>query len=205
MRMSINLLLSFALCLPLSGCISLGEAPEVRVFSPEVRIAPAGDWPRTSMALVVMKPLSGDALDTRRIVVRPTPDTMNVYAQSSWAEPMPAMLQNLLVRAFEDSGKLASVARQTDGLRSDTALLLDVRHFESVYADGAKIPEVVIEIHAKLLAHPSAKPITARTFRVQVKSEGKEVRAVVDAFETAMGDIGAQIVGWTLSSGNPAK
>jgi cholesterol transport system auxiliary component len=190
-----------SLCiLLLCSCISLGDSTEMKVYSPNARIEADGSWPSASTSLVVIKPLASNAIDTRRIVVRPSPDTMNVYAEASWSEPVPSLIQNAVVHGFEDSGKIRSVGRQTDGLRSDLALLMDVRHFESAYAIDAKTPDVLIEIHAKLLEHPSAKVRASKTFRVSVPAADKQVPAVVNAFEQAMKKINAEIIGWTLSN-----
>jgi cholesterol transport system auxiliary component len=111
------------------------------------------------------------------------------------------MLQTALVPAFEDSGKLSSVGRQSAGLHGDLALLLDLRRFESAYDDPARPPSVVIEVQAKLLANSGNRVLATKNFQVVVPARDKEIPQVVDAFRGAMADLAGQMVGWTLANG----
>jgi len=187
------------LVLLLSGCLSLGGGNAV-IYSPQAKVAAHADWPAVAWSLVIDKPLASDALDSSSIAVRPAPGELQAYADAQWSDPAPDMLQTTLVQAFEDSGKIASVGRQSTGLHGDFALLLDLRRFESVYDDPARPPSAVIEVQAKLLANGN-RVVATRNFQVAVPARSKEVPQVVDAFRSAMIDLTEQIVGWTLSTG----
>ena len=186
--------------LPLAGCLSLGDTPSITVYAPQVSVPAQTTWPSVSWPLVVMKPSASDALDSPRIAVRPQPGTLQVYKGAVWSDPVPDMLQTAVVRAFEDSGKITAVGRQGSGMRGDFALMLDLRRFEADY-DGAAVPSAVIEVQAKLLGHPSSRVLAARTFRVAVPAADKEVPAVVAAFEGGMEQMLAEMVAWTLTTG----
>ena len=194
-------LVSLALCIVLGACLSLGKKPEQTVYSPQVAISAGADWPSVDWPLLVMRPLASDALDTARIVVRPQPGTLQVYQGAAWSDPAPDLLQAALVGAFEDSGKIVAVGRQGSGLRGDFSLLLDMRQFEAVYENGAASPAAVIQLQAKLLGKPGNRVLAAKTFRVAVPASGKDVPAVVAAFDSALNQSIAQIVGWTLATG----
>lgn len=194
-------LISLALCIVLGACLSLGKKPEQTVYSPQVAISTGADWPSVDWPLLVMRPLASDALDTARIVVRPQPGTLQVYQGAAWSDPAPDLLQAALVGAFEDSGKIVAVGRQGSGLRGDFSLLLDMRQFEAVYESGAPSPAAVIQLQAKLLGKPGNRVLAAKTFRVAVPANSKDVPAVVAAFDSALNQSIAQIVGWTLVTG----
>lgn len=194
-------LIASVLLLALTGCLSLGGDSKVVVYSPQVKIEAKPEWPSVAWQLVINKPLASEALDSSGIAVRPAPGELQVYADAQWADTAPDMLQTVLVQGFEDSGKIASVGRQGAGLHGDFLLLLDMRQFESVYADPSRPPSAVIEMQAKLLAIPSSRVLAARTFRVSVPARDKEVPQVVDAFQGAMTDLVGQVVGWTLANG----
>jgi len=185
----------------MTGCLSLGGGSPTVIYSPQVKIDAKPEWPSVKWPLVVDRPLAGEALDSSNIAVRPAPGLLQVYAGAQWSDTAPDMLQTALVRSFEDSGKIASVGRQSTGLHGDFALLLDMRQFESVYDDPAKPPSAVIEVQAKLLSNANNRVLAAKTFRVSVAARDKEVPQVVDAFQGAMTDLVGQVVGWTLVTG----
>ena len=81
------------------------------------------------------------------------------------------------------------------------ATLLDIRQFESVYATGARKPDALIQIHAKVLEYPSNRVIAAKTFAVEAPSASKEIPDVVLAFESGLNSAIADIAAWTLANG----
>lgn len=190
-----------ALPLALAGCLSLGDTPNVVVHSPRLAVPAQDSWPAVNWPLVVIKPLTSDALDSTRIAVRPLPGTLQVYKGAVWSDPVPDLLQTHLVRAFEDSGRIVAVGRQASGVRGDFALLLDIRQFEAVYADPAQAPAASIEVQAKLMANPSSRVLASRTFRIAVPAADEKMPAVMAAFDSAMTQVIAEIVGWTLVTG----
>lgn len=189
------------LALALAGCLSVGDSPNITVYSPQVRPLVAADAPNVPWSLVVMAPQSSDALDSVRIAVRPQPGTLQVYRGAAFSDPVPDMLQRLLVEGFEDSGRIGAVGRQASGVRGDFALYLDIRHFEAVYADRSQPPAVVLEVHAKLMGNPSSRVLASRTFRIERAAAGEEVPELMPAFESALGEMVGEVVGWTLASG----
>ena len=153
-----------------------------------------------SWQLQVPRPHGDELVDSPRIVVRPLPGELQVYKGAIWAQPAPDMLQDTVLRAFEDSGKIAGVARRGSGIAGEYELLLDLRRFESDYAGGAN-PSAVIEVGAKLVASSSNSVIASRTFRHAGPSASADISAVTHAFDQSLGAITSEIVGWTLVEG----
>ncbi len=197
--------IAMAIASLLSAC-SFGDSKTVTLYSPQLHVEARPDWPTASWSLVVTKPLASDALDSVRIAVRVQPNTLQVYQGAVWSDPAPDLVQSALVQAFEDSGKLASVGRPSSGIHGDVILVMELRRFEAVYDQPKQPPKVVIELQAKLLGGPGAKVIATRSFRAEVAASSEKVPAVVAAFEAALSQSTAEVVGWTLATGQgPAK
>jgi cholesterol transport system auxiliary component len=140
-------------------------------------------------------------LDSNRIAVRPEPNVLQVYKGANWSESLPDLVQANLVQALENSGRIKSVSRQNSGVPAEVAMLVDIRQFESVYAPDAKIPDAVIQMHVKVLEYPSNRVIAAQTFSVIAPSASKDIPDVVQAFESGLNSLSADIISFTLTNG----
>jgi len=197
-----RLLLALCLALPLTACISLIDQPApIDVYALRGQALDATALPSVPWSLTVIRPSSTAFLDSNRIAVRPEPNVLQVYKGATWSDSLPDLVQAGVVQAFENSGKIKSVSRQNSGVPAEVALLLDIRQFESIYADGVKVPSAAIQIHAKVLEYPSNRVIAAKTFVVNVPSTSKEIPDVVLAFESGLNTAIADIAGWTLANG----
>ncbi len=190
--------------LSLTACLSLIKDPDpITTYSLRHPFAPEQTAGQVGWALTVIRPNSSALLDSNRLAVRPQPNVLQVYKGANWSEAMPDMVQTHIVEAFENSGRIKTVSRQNSGVPADVALLIDIRRFESVYADGAKIPDAVISLHAKLLEYPSNRVIAVQNFSAQVPAASKEVPAVVQAIEQGLNQTTSEMVSWALANGHP--
>ena len=184
----------------IAACGILPKKQPLALYAPEGRVTVDPGWPTVSWQLQVPRPHADELVDSPRIVVRPMPGELQVYKGAVWAQPAPDLLQDTLLRAFEDSGKIAGVARRGAGITGEYELLLDLRRFESDYAGGAS-PSAVIEMGAKLVATGSNSVVANRTFRQTSASPSADITAVAGAFDQSLAAISSEIVGWTLVEG----
>ena len=191
------------LALALAGCSLLGggEREPVTIYAPDPRVtvdasAPAVDW-----QLAMAAPQAARIVDSVRIAVRPTPGELEVYRGASWAKPPPDMLQDALLRALEDSGRIPAVARQGSGIAADYKLVLDVRRFEADYA-GSAVPSAVIEFNAKLIHSGDQLIVAAHTFRHAEPASGTAVGLVADAFSRGLERVTGELAHWVLRTGD---
>src|SRR5207342_3237644 len=106
----------------------------ISVYEPSAPSASSqGEWPQANWSLLVPKPAASQLLDNDRIVVRPDSGEITVYKGAAWPETAPEMVQSAVLRRFEDSGRILSVARPGVGVRGDYQLQMDLRTFESKY------------------------------------------------------------------------
>src|SRR3546814_13036313 len=87
--------------------------------------------------------------DSLRIAVRPTPGEIQVYKGANWSKPPTQMLEDAVLRALEDSGRISAVARQGSGINGNYQPVLDLRRFESAHASAA-IPTATYRATATL-------------------------------------------------------
>ena len=201
MKPHLRALLALALIVPIAGCNSLlgpKETPTIYAPTPRVQADPA--WPKVDWLLASERPSAARILDAARIAVRPTPGELQVYKGALWASAPGEMLEDGVLRALEDSGKIPAVARQGSGIGADYRLVMDIRHFEADYA-GAATPSALVEVNAKLLHTIDQSVIGTRTIRQTVPADGTEVARVADAFGRALQATSREIAGWVLETG----
>lgn len=191
------------LCLlVLAGCSVLagGDRQSVTIYAPQVRVQADPAWPQVDWQLVLAKPSAARLVDSPRINVRPSPGELEVYRGATWSQPATDMLEDTLLRGFEDSGRIAAVARIATGIRSDYKLTTDLRRFEADYR-GGDTPAATIELNAKLIHSVDQRVVAARTFVVAEPAASADIPTVARAFETALDKVSTDLISWTLLSG----
>ena len=191
-----------ALLVLLSGCSLLGKPKDpVTIYSLDPRVQAEPSWPTVPWQLSMTPPSASRMDDSARITVRPSPNEVEVYKGASWAKRPSEMLGDAVLRALEDSGRIAAVARQGSGISGEYKLVLDIRRFESDYA-GRAVPAATIEVNAKLLHGQDPQVALSRTFLQSQPAAGVAVPEVVAAFDRAMTAVTADIAGWVLVEGD---
>jgi len=184
-----------------SGIIGPGPAPQLYVLHPALgSVSGAKD---ATWQLAVAQPSAPESLDTERIALELTPETMEYYANSAWQDRAPVIVQRALLEGFENSGKIAAVARDTQGIRADYLLQTDLRSFEARYKAPDTAPDVVIDIAVKLLRTSDRNIVAALQSRHTAPAAANSLPAVVAAFDTALGGAVDEIVIWTLKAPPP--
>lgn len=188
-----------ALLLGLAACSTLNPtAPHLYTLTPRANVAagPKADW-----QLLVETPAAAAGIDTPRIALARTPTSLDYFADVSWADRAPNMVQGLIVQTFEDSGRIVSVGRDTVGLRSDYVLKSELRDFQAEYATpGAAMPDRVhVRLSAKLVAMPRRTIEAGETFEASAPVRGRSFTDVIAAFDQALGQVTGELVGWSLS------
>lgn len=185
-----------------AGCSSFlgGSKTPTTIYAPVTRAQASPDWPTVRWSLALGRSYGGRGADGLRIAVRPTPNELQVYKGAQWSRPPSEMLEEGILQTLEDSGRIATVARQGSGIGADYRLLLDVRRFESDYA-GNSVPSATIEVTAKLLHVKTQQLAGSRTFLQTQPAAGTAVPDVVAAFEQALTATSREIAGWTLVTG----
>lgn len=195
---------AIAMAVLLSGCTILGPKSSGRatIYAPDPRVQPDPSWPTVDWQLSLSRATASQMTDSLRIAVRPSPNELQVYQGASWAKTPTTMVEDAILRALEDSGRIPAVARQGAGIGADYKLVLDLRRFEADYTAGTAMPVAAIEVNAKLLHAPDQAVVAARTFLQAPPTTSTAVPDVVVAFEHGLETLAAEIAGWVLASGD---
>lgn len=187
----------------LAGCVALGPKSNGRatLYAPDPRVQPDPSWPTVDWQLSLSRATASQMTDSLRIAVRPSPNELQVYQGASWAKAPTEMVEDAILRALEDSGRIPAVTRQGAGIGADYKLVLDLRRFEADYTAGSATPLATIELNAKLLHAPDQAVVAARTFLQAPPTASTAVPDVVVAFEQSLETLTADLAGWVLASG----
>jgi cholesterol transport system auxiliary component len=114
------------------------------------------------------------------------------------------VVQGTLIEAFEASGRMQSVGRDTEGLKSDYLLVTDIRDFQARYAAPDTPPTAVVRIVAKLIAARTRTIVMSTDARGEVAASQNNVASVIAAFNQALTTVQQKIVQAALNAPSPA-
>lgn len=185
----------------LGSCSLLFPTPAPKLY----RLAPQIDHPpyrkRASGQLVVSTPVALEGLDTERIALTRDRTTLDYFAGASWTDRAPVLLQGLMINAFEDSGQVTAVGRESSDISADYRLMTVLRDFQARYSGtGGSLPVVVVSMDAQLVRMTDRQVVGHLHAAREAPAVHNDVDSIVEAFDTAVSSVIAQIVGWTLQS-----
>lgn len=146
--------------------------------------------------ILIPEPTALKALDSEKIVIRPSPSAIEYLADSQWSDRLPNIVQDKLVQAYENSGRIGGVGRPGDGLAIDYKILTAIRAFE-IEADAGE--QAVVEISAKVLNDRNGVVVASQVFRSTAPVTGSGNAAYVQSLDRAFEAVVQDLVDWTLS------
>ena len=177
-----------------SGCSVFGAAPQNDTYELSSIERVRGPYSRRRQ-IVVTDPAALKSLDGTHIVVRTSPSSIQYLAKSQWNDNLPAIVQEKLIEAFEDSGRLGGVAKPGDGLAVDYLVSPSIRAFE-VTTGGADT--AVVEISVRIVNHRNGVVRAQKVFRAAAPVSGTGNEAFISGLDRAHGEVIRDIVAWTL-------
>jgi len=185
--LKIGLILSAGLLIAACG----GSAPET--FDLSAATVPEAHRLRAQVA--IREPVTSLDLDSQRILVRTSPETVAYLTGAQWSDRLPTLIQTRLVQTFQNAHLLDSVGRAGAGFSSNFSLELDVRAFEL----DAKRVQGVVDIAAKIVDDRGGRIVASRIFRMEVPSAGTSGVQASVALNTALSAVMTQIVAFTVA------
>jgi cholesterol transport system auxiliary component len=183
----------------LSGCGNLlapsGDPAKLYMLHAPAQVttnAPQARW-----QLLIAAPDAPLDLNNARIAVAPTPDRIDYYANVSWSDRPPAVLQELLLQSFDRSGRIGAVQRQSGGLKADFILTCDIQDFQ---VESSPEPVAHISLTARLVRTRDRAIVASKKFEASTPAGGNFDGAIA-AFDAGLQTVLPQMVDWTLSQG----
>lgn len=179
-------LLAVAVALLCSACTgSLFDSDVPVPMSYVIAPAPPGsitDAPKTQADVSIGRPDFAPGLDTDRIAVLKGRQ-LDYYRGARWGGRTVEVVQSMLVSSLNDQGLFRSVTAEQARVASDYMLDVEVRHFESDYANGR--PEAHVTIIGRLIRVVDRKLVTTVSSEARVAATAERMAAVTQAFEAA--------------------
>jgi len=197
-----HLLMAGGAAFLLAGCAGGSKPIQIYVLKPDLarNNSPGPPGAKVTWDLAVATPYAIASLNLERIALTRSASTLDYFADAAWTDRLPVLLQNSLIESFEASGRIASVSRDTAGLKTDFVLETEVRDFAAHYEAAVTAPDVVVAITAKLVALPERTIVGTLDSQQHAQADANNVPAIVAAFNAALGASLKQIVAWTLTA-----
>ncbi|UEM19554.1 ABC-type transport auxiliary lipoprotein family protein [Skermanella mucosa] len=185
----------------LAGCSLPGFAPPPKLYTLTPKNTFSEGLPVVRSQILIEPPVAAAGIDTGRIALSRAPTSLDYYADVSWTDRAPAMVQTLMVESFENSGKVISVGRDTIGLRSDIILKSELREFQAEYDPAVENapPRIHVRINAKLVAMPRRSIEASKTFESFEPARGLGFEDIIAAYDEALGKVLRRLVEWSLA------
>lgn len=187
--------------LVLGGCQLPGRSPPPREF----RMTPKttfGELPHVDWVLAVDRPSIDRSIDTNRIALMSGME-VEFYADATWVDRPPAMIQPLIIQSFRSSGAIDVVIDRRSEVRPDFLLRTDINAFQAMQPASGPV-EARVVIAAKLIAMPRRDVVGTTGIGRTVAASGGDLPAIVAAFDEALGKVLKRLVEWTLETGAAA-
>lgn len=163
-RRGARAILLLGAALLLAGCAL--TTPE-----PPATLSLIDQWPadvphaqRAASTLLVRAPQARPAYDTTRMAYSLRPHHIAYYGRNEWAETPPQMLQPLLVRTLESTGRFQAVLAPAHAGPYTHALEVELTELLQDY--GVQPPLLRLVVHARL-TDGTERPLASREFALQ--------------------------------------
>jgi cholesterol transport system auxiliary component len=190
--------------LVITGCSNLvGPPPASKLYVLQPVLPRDLPGAKVNWALSIQMPEASGGLDSDRIAILMPPSGMDYYADAAWADHLPILVQSAMLEAFESSGRIDAVARDSDVARADYVLSTDLRDFEARLDQAQGAPLAVVRIGARLVKARSREIAGYTSAYREVRASVNSVEAVVEVLNTAFGGVLADVVTWALDRPKP--
>jgi cholesterol transport system auxiliary component len=189
------------LALGLAGCGGLlTDAPSRALYRVNPQFRFAAGLPQVRAQLLVAVPTAPAALDTARIALSRSPESLNYFADAEWTDRAPFLVQAALVAGFEKSTALPAVGPESAGLRADFVLDTAIANFEAIYDSPNGPPRILVRLNAKLVRMPDRKIVGQVSASREATAAANAVPDIVRAFEAALGGAVEELVTRTIGN-----
>lgn len=187
----------------LGACGLIGKAP-VQGF--ELRPAPHVQAARAlNMELIIERPESSGALNTDGVMMRPSHIEAAYLPNAQWTAEAPAMLQTLLVRAFQQTGGYSYVGRKPLGLGGDFAVLSELIDLqgELVETPEGAIVQARVALRISIVRESDARIVGTKLFATTTPATDDSATAIALALDAAMQNLLPDLTKWVLTTTGP--
>ncbi len=159
----------------------------------------AADQSTRTRDLIVELPGTGGALDTDRIMIRPTPLAAQYLPGVRWSDTTPVMLQTLMLRSLENTQGLRYIGRRPISSEGDVALISELTNFEAEQT-GQDTARITLRLIARLVREDDAEILATRIFTAGADTPSTETDALLQGFDRAANILLNDLTRWTMGT-----
>ncbi len=213
-RNNIGILIAMCAGLGLSACGSISlvkptPAADIYDLTPVAKeatseaetssdaFAASEDGPPEEWLMIVEEPMAERAIDTDRIMLKPSQLEIQYIGGARWSDRAPSMIQDHMIESFETSGQFAYIGRENSGLLPNYELKSELQDFQ-VETFGGGGPRVVAKLSFKVVRYPSSRIVSTQVFGVEVPIVSKRITKIVDGFDQAVDQIVNEAIAWSV-------
>lgn len=203
-RYSALLVLVFAL-FALAGCLNLNPGPPPSVYMLNPALLTPKHGPAKEIQLSIVAPSSDYVLSGESVVTMSPQGEVRYWANTAWSSPVPALLQGLLVKAFEPVNNITAMPNSALGFLPDYRLLTELRQF-AVLLDAEGRPEFVqVALACYLIDLRTGKSLGYLNSEHKIAVKGEAFTHVLAAYNEATGATLNEITAWATGILSKAK
>jgi cholesterol transport system auxiliary component len=147
--------------------------------------------------LAISEPVASLDLDSQRILVRTSPDTVANLAGAQWSDRLPSLVQSRLLQSFQNAKQTRFIGRSGASFSAENELQLDIRAFELDVTKG----QAKIDIAAKIVNTRSGRVLAAQIFTAQAPAGGTGGADAAAALNVALDSVIRQIMKFASARG----
>lgn len=194
------LLIALAL---LSGCSAISAVGSATTPLDAYDISVPANLPRAgggpvSRDIIVEVPTTGGALNTERILIRPTPLEAQYLPGARWTDTLPVMLQTVFVRSLQQTGGARFVGRRPIGLGGDFAILTEITDFQAAIGPDGSTVTTRVRFAATIVREADAQVVASRVFEVDGVAPSTATLDVVTTLDRSMASLMPDFVTWVM-------
>ena len=182
----------------LSGCAAAGlltgGGPPPATYDLTAPVS-FGEIGATGAQLAVTEPTAVGALNSERIVVRPSPAVVTYLAGVKWNDRLPVLVQARLIETFQNTQRVAAVAPPGGAQVSDFGLVTDLRDFSVKAYEGT----AAVEVSARIISDDTGRVVASRIFTTVVPLTSDDAEVMTAGLNEAFDGLARDIVDWTLA------
>lgn len=142
--------------------------------------------------LVIDQPAIYAPLDSTRIAIKTTPQTIDYIADIEWAERLPILIHDSLIQSLQNAGIFAAVGRLNANLKADYMMTIDVRSFEKQCCDNTAESAYFAQIFD---AHTKT-PVGSKLFTAKITLPNKDAKEVPKSLNRAHHMMTKDVIAW---------
>jgi cholesterol transport system auxiliary component len=154
----------------------------------------------TGRHILVEPPAASGAIDTDRILVKPSPLQVQYLVGARWIDPAPELVQTLLVETLQNTGSFRYVTRTATGLFPDYTLLSELVDFQAEVTGDETFPITTrVTLNLALVREADGQIVSSRRFTAARQTTAAHDGEIIAAFNATTDQVLREASAWLLS------